>query len=195
MKQSLALADQQVASLSVSRGGPPEAEGAIIGLPAILDGTIVPIETTADVVKAREEGRVLAARLGFSAWDQTMIASTISELARNILEFAMGGWIALTPETSGNRVGLVIEARDHGPGIADPASAVAGGGVSSKGPGFGLPGVNRLMDEFDIASELGKGTTVTAKKWRAGDEGRAPGGRPVLSGQGTGKTHSLSASG
>jgi serine/threonine-protein kinase RsbT len=187
MSQSLALADHPVASLPVLLGGLPEAEGARIDLPAILDGTIVPIATTADIFTAREEGRVLAAHLGFSAWDQTMIASTISELARNMLEFATKGRIALTTETLGNRVGLVIEARDHGPGIADPARAVAGGGSSSKGRGFGLPGVNRLMDELDIASELGKGTTVTAKKWRrAGAVGWMADVGPVWSGQGTG---------
>jgi len=157
----------------VPLGGPLEAEGALLDLPVILDATVVSIAATADIFTAREQGRLLAARLGFSAWDQTMIASAISELARNILEFATSGWIALTPETLGNRVGLVIEARDQGPGIADPASAVAGGSSSLKGPGFGLPGVNRLMDEFYIDSELGKGTTATAKKWRrAGSVGR-----------------------
>jgi len=167
-------------SVPVPLGGPREAEGALIDLPLILDGTVVPIATTADIFTAREEGRFLAARLGFSAWDQTMIASAISELARNILEFANAGWIALTTETLGNRVGLVIEARDHGPGIADPAGAVAGGSSSSKGPGFGLPGVHRLMDEFNIDSELGKGTTVTAKKWRrAGSVGRTADAGPV----------------
>lgn len=187
MKQSVALADHPVAVLL---GGPPEAEGALIDHPAILEGTIVPIATTADIFTAREEGRILAAHLGFSAWDQTMIGSTISELARNMLEFAAGGRIALTAETSGNRVGLVIEARDHGPGIADPAGAVAGGGSSSKCPGFGLPGVNRLMDEFHLASELGKGTSVTAKKWRrAGPVGRMADVGHVLAGQGTGEMH------
>ena len=192
MSQSLAVTDHPVASLPVPPGGPSEVEGALIDLPAILDGTIVPIASTADIFTAREEGRFLAARLGFSAWDQTMIASAISELARNILEFATGGWMALTPETSGNRVGLVIVARDQGPGIADLAIAVAGGGSPAKGPGFGLPGVNRLMDEFDIASELGKGTTVTAKKWRcAGAAGRPAGvGRFV---SGPGETHCLTA--
>ena len=167
MSQSLALADHPVPSLLVPLGAPHEAARALIDLPAIVDGTIVPIATTADIFTAREEGRVLAARLGFSAWDQTIIAGAISELARNILEFATGGRISLTPETSSTRVGLVIEAKDHGPGIADPAGAVAGVS-SSRGPGFGLPGVHRLMDEFDITSELGKGTTVTARKWRRG---------------------------
>jgi serine/threonine-protein kinase RsbT len=165
MSQSLALADHPVASLLVPLGGPHEAAVALAEVPAILDGTIVPIATAADIFTAREEGRMLAARLGFSAWDQTIIAGAISELARNILEFAAGGTIALTPETLGTRVGLVIEAGDHGPGIADPKGAVAGVS-SSTGPGFGLPGVHRLMDEFDITSELGRGTTVTARKWR-----------------------------
>jgi serine/threonine-protein kinase RsbT len=166
MKESLALADHLVAASSIPSVAPSAAEGPVIDLPAILGGTVVAIATTADISTAREEARVLAARLGFSTWDQTLIASTISELARNMLEFASDGWIALTPETVDNRVGLVIVARDEGPGIADLTIAVAGGGSASKRPGFGLPGVNRLMDELDIASELGKGTTVTAKKWR-----------------------------
>ncbi len=185
MSQSIAVAD---VSLPVPPGGLPQAGGALIDLPAVLDGTVVAITTPGDIFTARELGRVLAARLGFSAWDQTMIASSICELARNILEFATGGWIALTAETVGNRVGLVIEARDHGPGIADPARAAAGGGSPSKSPGFGLPGVTRLMDELDIASELGKGTTVTARKWRhVGTAARIADARPVLSGPRTGE--------
>jgi serine/threonine-protein kinase RsbT len=153
---------------SVSGGvgavGPRAAEAPAPDGGAARERTIVAIATPADIVTAREHGRLLAGRLGFSAWDQTMIASAISELARNVLEFAAGGWIALASESVGTRVGLVIEARDEGPGIADPARAVAGHGLASIG--FGLPGVNRLMDELDIASELGKGTTVTARKWR-----------------------------
>ena len=191
MKQLLAVAE---VSLPVPRCGPSEVERALIDRPAILEGTVVAITTPPDIFTAREEGRVLAARLGFSTWDQTMIASSICELARNILEFATGGWIALTPETLGNRVGLVIEARDHGPGIADPPRAAAGGGSSSKSPGFGLPGVTRLMDELEIASELGKGTTVTARKWRhVGTAARIPDARPVLSGPRTGETQCLTA--
>jgi serine/threonine-protein kinase RsbT len=165
MKQATALADPAVSFVPLGHGLSGN-DGALAELPPVLDGTIVPVATAADVFTAREEGRVLAARLGFSAWDQTMIASTICELARNMIEFATGGWIKVTPEMLGNRVGLVIEARDNGPGIADPARAIAGGRSSSSVLGFGLPGVNRLMDEFDIASEIGKGTTVTAKKWR-----------------------------
>lgn len=192
MKQSLALADQPIASLPIPLGG-TVAEGAPIDFPAILDGSIVAIATAADIFTAREEGRALAARLGFSSWDQTMIASTISELARNILEFASSGRIAMMAESVGNQIGIVIEAKDEGPGIADPARVVAGACSSAKGPGFGLPGVKRLMDELDIASELGKGTTVTARKWqRPGSVGRMAGPGPGL-GPAAGEAHCLTA--
>jgi len=123
---------------------------------------VVPIGSAADVVTAREQGRALAASLGFSACDQMMIATAISELARNIIEFATLGRIAITSARTGTRLGLVIEARDQGPGIADPARVVEGGHSC----GFGLPGVRRLMDELEIASEPGKGTTVLARKWQ-----------------------------
>jgi serine/threonine-protein kinase RsbT len=129
---------------------------------ALADGGVVPIGSAADVVTAREQGRALAASLGFSACDQMMIATAISELARNILEFATLGRIAITSARTGTRLGLVIEARDQGPGIADPARVVEGGHSC----GFGLPGVRRLMDELEIASEPGKGTTVLARKWQ-----------------------------
>lgn len=192
MKQSPALADQPLASQPIPLGG-PEAAGAPIDFPAILDGTIVAIATTADIFTAREEGRALAARLGFSSWDQTTIASTISELARNILEFASRGRIAMMAESVGNRLGLVIEAKDGGPGIADPARVVAGACTSAKGPGFGLPGVKQLMDELEITSELGKGTTVTARKWRPpGSVGRLVGPGPGL-GPADGEAHCLTA--
>jgi serine/threonine-protein kinase RsbT len=131
-------------------------------LSATADGGVIPIGSAADVVTAREQGRALAASLGFSACDQMMIATAISELARNILEFATLGRIAITPARTGTRLGLVIEAQDQGPGIADLARVVEGGHSS----GFGLPGVRRLMDELEIASEPGKGTTVMAKKWQ-----------------------------
>jgi serine/threonine-protein kinase RsbT len=129
---------------------------------ALADGGVVPIGSAADVVTAREQGRALAARLGFSACDQMMIATAISELARNILEFATRGRIAITSARTGTRLGLAVEARDQGPGIPDPARVVEGGHSG----GFGLPGVRRLMDELEIVSEPGKGTTVRARKWQ-----------------------------
>jgi serine/threonine-protein kinase RsbT len=140
----------------------------------VADETVVAIGSATDVVTAREQGRTLAARLGFSASDQMMIVTAISELARNILDVATLGQIAITPTRTGSRLGLVVEARDQGPGIADPDRVMEGGHSS----GFGLPGVRRLMDEFEIASELGKGTTVMATKWQfvsGGGLGSVPG--------------------
>lgn len=147
--------------------------GGLIEAPSSDDGgllidladTIVAIDSVADLMVARERGRDLAARLGFSACDQMKIASTISELASNILAFATVGRIVMTPARVGTRLGVVIEARDEGPGIADLAKVAGAGSSTATGPGFGLSGVRCLMDELDIASEIGKGTTVTAKKW------------------------------
>ena len=151
--------------------------------------SVVPIASAADIVLARTQGRALAAGLGFSACDQTVIATAISELARNILEFANVGRIAMTPVQIGTCLGVVIEARDEGPGIADLARVLEGAYSTPKGPGFGLPGVKRLMDEFDIASELGRGTTVTAKKWQfAGARGMKAALAPAAPVEHAGKT-------
>src|SRR4029077_8266719 len=95
--------------------------------PGPADECVVSIGSATDVVTAREQGRALAARLGVSACDQMMIATAISELARNIIDFATLGRIAITPTRTGTRLGLVIEARDQGPGIADPNRVVEGG--------------------------------------------------------------------
>jgi serine/threonine-protein kinase RsbT len=132
--------------------------------PADADA-VVAIGSLADLMTARQRGRELAARLGFSPCDQMKIASTISELASNILAFASLGCIVMTPVRVGTRLGVVIEARDEGPGIADLAKVAAGASMGVE-PGFGLSGVRCLMDEFDIESEVGKGTRVTAKKWQ-----------------------------
>jgi serine/threonine-protein kinase RsbT len=125
----------------------------------------VPIQSAADIVAARQEGRALATRYGFGGSDLTVIATAISELARNILEYAKAGEIALGPAQKGGRAGITIVARDEGPGIFDVTRAMQDGYSTGKGLGLGLPGVRRLMDEFDIASEVGKGTTVVVKKW------------------------------
>ncbi len=122
------------------------------------------------MVPARAEGRALAERLGFSRTDATLIATAISEIARNIVVHAGSGEILMTPVYEDDRYGLVITARDAGPGFRDAGTALEDGYVSSAGLGLGLPGARRLMDEFEIASELGKGTTVTMKKWRVRDE-------------------------
>jgi serine/threonine-protein kinase RsbT len=128
--------------------------------------TQVPITSDKDIVTARQQGRAVALEAGFSLSEATLIATAISELARNIVSYANQGSITLKPTNgaSGMR-GLTIVAADSGPGIVDISQALRDGYSSSGGLGLGLPGVRRLMDEFDIASHAGSGTTVTVTKW------------------------------
>ena len=125
----------------------------------------VPIETDVDVVAARQKGRELAAASGFSTRDQTLIATAISEIARNIVSYARRGEIVLSAITSDGRIGILVIARDEGPGIADVNLAMRDGYSTGNSLGMGLPGAKRLMDEFEIVSTPGTGTTVTMKKW------------------------------
>ena len=125
----------------------------------------IPIATGADIVTARLEGRQLAAQAGFGATDVTVIATAISELARNIVEYAGHGEIILTVVQGGPKRGFRVEARDHGPGIPDIDLAMQEGYSTGGGMGLGLPGTRRLMDEFLINSRVGEETTVIATKW------------------------------
>jgi serine/threonine-protein kinase RsbT len=125
----------------------------------------VPIAGDGDVIAARQTGRVLSLRMGFSSAEATIVATAISELARNIVLYASRGEIAIRPERRGARVGLTVIARDEGPGIPDVGRAMQDGYSSGGRLGVGLPGVRRLMDDFQIASSAGDGTTVTATKW------------------------------
>jgi serine/threonine-protein kinase RsbT len=131
------------------------------------DGEVrVRVTRDADVVTARQKGREVATRTGFSSTEATLVATVISELARNIVQFAERGEIMVCPVEQGGRAGVMIVARDVGPGIADVRSALQDGYSTYRGGlGLGLPGSRRLMDEFDIVSEPGKGTTVTMTKW------------------------------
>ena len=128
--------------------------------------TVVPITTDTDVVIARQKGRELATELGFVSTDSTLLATAISELARNIVRYAKHGEIVVAPIQSGDRVGVAVVARDKGPGIANISLAMQDGYSTSGGLGLGLPGVKRLMDEFHLASDANSGTTVTIKKWK-----------------------------
>jgi serine/threonine-protein kinase RsbT len=130
----------------------------------------VRIAADADLVTARAEGRALAQRLGFARPDPTLIATAISELARNIVMHVGHGEITMRPLYEDRRYGLVVIVRDEGQGIPDVEAALRDGFASRGGLGLGLPGARRLMDEFEIASEPGKGTTVTMKKWRIRDD-------------------------
>ncbi len=126
---------------------------------------IVPVARDADIVTARQQGREMATVAGFSGSDLTMIATAISEVARNILNYAETGEIVLTLEQQPGRRGVGVVARDHGPGIADVELAMRDGFSTAKSLGLGLPGARRMMDEFEIVSQLGQGTTVTMRKW------------------------------
>lgn len=125
-------------------------------------GIVVPISSTAGLVEARQRGRALAAEVGFSTSEATMIAAAISELARNIVQYAGRGEITLRKGSNGM---LLVIARDRGPGIADIAAALQPGYSSSGSLGLGLPGVRRIADHFEIVSDM-NGTTVTFGKSR-----------------------------
>ena len=125
----------------------------------------IAIESDSDVVTARQRARQLAAKLELTTTDQTLLATAISEVARNILLYAKEGEILLRVENSGSRHGIVVVARDAGPGIPDLELAMRDSYSTGSGLGLGLPGARRLMDEFEIESEVAKGTTVVMKKW------------------------------
>ena len=126
----------------------------------------VTISSDQDIVAARQKGRSLALELGFSSGDATLIATAISELARNIVSYAGSGLIALKDVQGSSRVGITVTASDNGPGIPNVSQALRDGFSTSGSLGLGLPGVRRLMDEFEIASKPGQGTRVVVKKWR-----------------------------
>jgi serine/threonine-protein kinase RsbT len=126
----------------------------------------IPIQSDVDILLARRRGRVLAQELGMSATEQTVVATVISELSRNILLYAQTGMLSLETERLSGRRGLVIVAKDRGPGIRDIEQALQVGFSTSRSLGLGLPGVKRLMDEFEIVSKRKKGTIVTARKWK-----------------------------
>lgn len=126
----------------------------------------VAINSDQDIVVARQKGRAMAAELGFSSVDATLIATAISELARNIVSYARKGKITLRSVQGSSRVGILVLAEDDGPGIPDIRQALRDGFSTSGSLGLGLPGVRRLMDDFEITSQPGQGTTVVVKKWR-----------------------------
>lgn len=131
----------------------------------MTDEIRIQVDSDADIVVARQRGRDLAVRMGFSPGNATLIATAISELARNILLYAGVGEIGLGREDEDGRHGLVVVARDQGPGIPDVRQALEEGYSTMRRLGLGLPGVKRLMDEFSIDTGPSTGTTVVVKKW------------------------------
>jgi len=130
-----------------------------------IDEIRVRVESDVDVVEARQKGRELAATLGFSSTDLTLIVTAISEVARNIVVYAHHGEIRLSTINDGSRRGIEVVAEDTGPGIVDISLAMRDAYSTGNGLGLGLPGARRLMDEFDIESVPSKGTRVSMKKW------------------------------
>jgi serine/threonine-protein kinase RsbT len=142
--------------VDVKRGTVSAAEGEVR----------IPVNSATDVVRARDTGRAIATTLGFSASDVTLIATAVAELARNIVLYAGQGDIILRRIEQGPTPGISVVAVDDGPGIADVARAMREGFSTSGRLGLGLIGVKRIMDEFEVVSEVGAGTCVTIKKWR-----------------------------
>lgn len=136
----------------------------------MADEVHVEIASDADVVQARAEARSLAGELGFTRTDATLIATAISEIARNMVIHADGGEIVLLSTRDELRYGVEVVARDSGPGIDDVESALEDGVGTGAGLGLGLPGARRVMDEFEIDSARERGTVVRMRKWRVRDE-------------------------
>jgi len=125
----------------------------------------VEVESEADIVTARVRTKAIAEAIGFNYMDQTRIATAVSELARNAFQYAGKGKVKITPITIGREHGIEIVVEDHGPGIKDLESAMKGGYSTSKGLGMGLSGSRKLMDEFEIKTQVGEGTIIRIRKW------------------------------
>jgi serine/threonine-protein kinase RsbT len=131
----------------------------------VADEIRVAIRTDADVVTARQEARSMGAGLGFSSTDLTLLATAISEVARNITAYAGEGEVMLRRVEQNGRRGIEVLAVDEGPGIDDVELAMQDGYTTGNGLGLGLPGTRRLVDDFDLQTTPGAGTTVRLVKW------------------------------
>lgn len=130
------------------------------------------VKTSSDIISTRKMGRDLAIEARFSKNDQTIITTAISEVARNILEHAREGSVRIDIVLDSGKKGIIITAKDKGPGISNIDKALTDGYSTGRGLGMGLPGARRLMDSFSISSAIGKGTTVVMMKWIGENEYR-----------------------
>lgn len=121
-----------------------------------------------DVIPFRNRLKEYAVKIGMSLVNQTKIITAASELARNTLKYGGGGTVLMEVVSKGRENGIRLTFKDQGPGIADIKQAMKDGFSTGKSLGLGLPGTKRLVSEFDIQSEVGKGTTVTITKWKNG---------------------------
>jgi serine/threonine-protein kinase RsbT len=126
---------------------------------------VVRIHHESDIVLARQQGRDMAAELGFTPSELALVATAISEITRNVIAYAVRGEMTIRVVANGRRRGIEIVVRDEGPGISDLERAMQDGYSTGGGLGLGLPGARRLMDDFEIASRPGKGTRVLMRKW------------------------------
>jgi serine/threonine-protein kinase RsbT len=131
----------------------------------VPDEVRVAIRTDADVVCARQEARTMGAGLGLSSTDLTLLATAISEVARNITTYAGEGEVRLRLLDDGGRQGIEVIAADEGPGIADVERAMQDGYTTGNGLGLGLPGTRRLVDDFELDTAPGAGTRIRLVKW------------------------------
>lgn len=131
-----------------------------------MESKTIALENDQDIAVARIQVRLIAAALGFRALDQTRLATVASELARNIVKYGEGGRLIVQPtEDPNGRQALRLIFEDQGPGIPNLEDAMSNGFSTGRGLGFGLPGSKRLVDEFKIESEVGRGTRVTVLRW------------------------------
>ncbi|HZZ85350.1 MAG TPA: anti-sigma regulatory factor [Anaeromyxobacteraceae bacterium] len=135
-------------------------------MPTVTLEERLPIRSAADVVRVRQAVRAATLKLGFSLVEQTKMVTAASELARNTLEHGLGGTVLLEHLREGARVALRLTFEDQGPGIADVEQALADGFTTGGGLGLGLGGARRLVGEFRIETEPGRGTRVTVARWR-----------------------------
>ncbi|HZQ96654.1 MAG TPA: anti-sigma regulatory factor [Candidatus Sulfotelmatobacter sp.] len=131
----------------------------------VLSTETLPVVSESDIVNVRRSVRESAARLGFSLVDQTKVVTAASELARNTLIHGKGGQMELIT-LNGPRTGLRLSFQDRGPGIADIQLALRDGFTTGSGLGLGLGGAKRLVNEFEINSRVGEGTTITVTRWK-----------------------------
>ena len=132
----------------------------------VLRDETMPVRTAADVVLVRQAVRAWAVAQGLGLVDQTKIVTAASELARNTLDYGGGGTVRLEALQEGTRRGLRLTFEDRGPGIPDVALALTDGYTTGNGMGLGLSGSKRLVNEFELWSEVGKGTRVTVTRWK-----------------------------
>ena len=132
----------------------------------LLKHEVMPVDSSADIVRVRQQVRAWAAELGFGLVDQTKIVTAASELARNTLDYGGGGTVRLEAHNDGPRRGLRLTFEDQGPGIPDIELALKDGYTTGNGLGLGLGGSRRLVNDFSIHSQVGQGTRVEVTKWK-----------------------------